>query len=388
MMNDSTTKSPPPRRVLFAAGSAQLGGGNRFLLLTAAELRRRGVQVRLLFPSDGPAAAEARRRAIDAVILPLPAPDLAAPWSTVNGAVTAMRMILSWTPQIVHANDITVARSLALAARFAGSTLVCHMHRPEPLTEREVIWAFRGLPKPHVMIDVCRATGAANGVLLRRHLPHTVHSIVPNGVDLTELAPSAPTGDSARCRVGCIANLLPVKRHDDLLDMLPRLAASHPSVELWLIGDDSLDALYSARLRQRCEAEAELRGRVRFLGRRDDVPALLGQLDLVIHAAEREACSLALLEALASGVPVVASDAGGNGEIIEDGKSGWLVPPGRPDLLAERAAAVLGDQQAHRRCAELGRLRIERHFDIHRTTAALLELYGVARAANEAERLR
>ncbi len=385
-MKDWTTKPNLPRRLLFAAGGAQLGGGNRFLLLTAAELRRRGVDVRLLFPSDGPAAAEARRRAFGTVVLPLPAPDLAAPWSTVNGAVTAMRMILSWTPQIVHANDIAAARPLALAARLAGSTLVCHVHRSEPLTEREVIWSFRGLPGPHAMIDVCEAMGTANGTLLRRHLPHAAHTIVPNGVDLTELAPIAPAGDSARRRVGYIANLLPVKRHDDLLDMLPRLAAAHPNVELWLIGDDSLDADYSARLRQRCDTETELRGRVRFLGRRDDVPSLLGQLDLVIHAAEREACSLALLEALARGVPVVASDAGGNREIIEDGVSGWLVPPGRPDLLAERAAAVLGDPQARRRCAELGRLRVERHFDIRRTTVALLDLYRVVRAASGAER--
>lgn len=365
-----------PERILFVAPGARPGGGNRFLLSTGAELRRRGVVVDLLFLRDGPAVAAARREGFAVDVADLPPPDLAAPLRSARATARAVRLLRRRRPVIVHANDLLAARSVAIASRWVGASLVCHNHRPQPLTDRELAWAFRGLPAPRAVIDVCETNAAANRDLLRRRWPRVAHAVVRNGIDLGALAPaSRPAGGNAH-RLGCVANLLPIKRIEDLLDMMALLARRRADIELWLIGDDSLDRDYSARLRARA---SYLGDRVRFLGRRDDVTALLGELDLVVHAAEAEACPFALLEALACGMPVVAADSGGVAEIVQHEESGWLVPPRRPDLLAERVDALLDDRQAMRRCAAAGRRRVEQLFDVRDSGAALLAIYGAAR---------
>ena len=139
------------------------------------------------------------------------------------------------------------------------------------------------------------------------------------------------------------------KAYDVLLESLGLLSAQGVKFALLLAGTGperpALEAL-SQRL--------GLAERVQFLGDVDDVPALLATACLFAHPSKMEGLSNSILEAMAAGLPVVASSAGGNAEIVEDGVTGLLVPPGRPEPLAEAIRRLLDDAALRKRLGEQG----------------------------------
>jgi glycosyltransferase involved in cell wall biosynthesis len=165
----------------------------------------------------------------------------------------------------------------------------------------------------------------------------------------------------------CLARLEPQKRHDVLLDAW---AALEGDAVLWLAGDGSL----RADLERRAEA---LDGRVRFLGTRADVPDLLAAADLTVLTSDWEGLPLAVLESLAAGRPVVATDVGGVGEVLAAG-GGSVVPPGDPAATAAALNTLLFDRDARDAAAAAGLRVIERDHDPHPLLKAYDELLRTA----------
>src|SRR5262249_35846914 len=146
-----------------------------------------------------------------------------------------------------------------------------------------------------------------------------------------------------------------------------------PQLRLFIAGDGPC----RQALEQRAAA-ADLHDAVRFLGEISDVPGLLAQASLFVLSSVTEGISLTLLEAMARGLPVVATRVGGNGEVVVDGETGRLVPPRQPALLARTLVDLLRDPATLARFGAAGRSRVERHFDIRRMVAAYEDLYRVA----------
>jgi glycosyltransferase involved in cell wall biosynthesis len=117
--------------------------------------------------------------------------------------------------------------------------------------------------------------------------------------------------------------------------------------------------------------EWRLTDQVRFLGERPDVPELLSLLDVFVLCSHSEGLSLTLIEASAASLPIVATDVGGNSEVVEDGSNGLLVPTDQPEPLAAAVAKLLTDKSTATRMGEVGRLNFEREF----TLAAMVERY-------------
>jgi glycosyltransferase involved in cell wall biosynthesis len=165
----------------------------------------------------------------------------------------------------------------------------------------------------------------------------------------------------------CLARLEPQKRHDVLLDAWSRLDGD---AVLWLAGDGSL----RAGLERRAE---RLNGRVRFLGTRKDVPDLLAAADVTVLTSDWEGLPLAVLESMAAGRPVVATDVGGV-RVVLSGGGGLLVPPGDPAATADALAALLSDPAARQSAAAEGLRTIEREYDPHAVMKAYDELLRTA----------
>jgi glycosyltransferase involved in cell wall biosynthesis len=130
---------------------------------------------------------------------------------------------------------------------------------------------------------------------------------------------------------------------------------------LAVVGDVAVGPA-SAGAAVREEAERLLGDRVRFVGRRDDIPEVQRALDVLVNASVAEPFGRSVLEALASGTPVVATDSGGIPEFVEDGETGVLVPPGDDAALAAALDRVLGDAGLRERLAEGGRAAAETRF--------------------------
>ena len=191
--------------------------------------------------------------------------------------------------------------------------------------------------------------------------------VIPNGIDLARFA-RAPEPVAGRVLV--VGRFAPPKRHDLVLRAFPEVHERFPGSELWFVGDgDDRPAA------ERLAAELGVQDATRFLGVREDVPELISQAAVVALASDYEGCPLSLIEAMAAGVPVVATSVGGVPEVVRDGVTGILAEPGSVGGLVRGLAQLLGDGE---RAAELGRAGRElahERFSREQMAAATAEVY-------------
>ena len=174
-----------------------------------------------------------------------------------------------------------------------------------------------------------------------------------------------------------VANLRPEKNHETLIAAAAILQAAHPGVRFQVVGDGS----------RRCELEALTRARgveriVEFLGHRDDVPELLAAADLFVLPSRSEAFPNGAIEAMAAGLPVVASDVGGLHDLIEHDRTGVLVPPADPEALGAATGALMARPERARAIGDAARAEVRRRYSFERMVDAFDSLYQSALEAS------
>lgn len=222
-----------------------------------------------------------------------------------------------------------------------------------------------------------------NGVDLQRYDHQEACCTLRAEYDIPEAAPI----------VGVIARLEPEKGHPTVLEAWPRILTSVPGAHLLIVGEGSR--------REALEAQAaslgllgsdpehprsELGRRVVFTGRRDDVPAVTAALDVAVLPSYREAQGLSILEAMALSRPVVASAVGGIPEMVEDGRSGLLVPPHDRDALARAVTKLLVDHPYADLLGRAGRELVHERFCVELMVRAIESIYDEA-VAEESRRI-
>ncbi len=214
----------------------------------------------------------------------------------------------------------------------------------------------------------------ANGAVIRRQLverdglaPDRV-VVVHNGIDLARFdrlaarAPARPAGAVRRPTIAVVANLRPEKGHLVFLQAAARLAQRCPDAEFVIAGDGPERDRIAARL-----AASPAASRVRLAGAVSNVPAFLRNVDIVaLPSLTNEGFPNAAMEAMAAARPLVATDSGGTRELVVDGVTGYLVPPGDAAQLADRLAELCADPLARRRMGERGRERVASMFTADR----------------------
>jgi glycosyltransferase involved in cell wall biosynthesis len=170
--------------------------------------------------------------------------------------------------------------------------------------------------------------------------------------------------------IGCIANLLPVKRHDLLLEAFADALRSGPGARLVLVGDGPLRPMLERQIRGLGLGE-----RVRLHGSVPDARRIIPAFDVVVQASDREGLPNALLEAAAGGRPIVATDAGGTREIIPDETTGLLVPVGNAGALAGAIRRLMGDVGLRQRLGRAARVHAEGAFGMDRFVNQFASLY-------------
>jgi glycosyltransferase involved in cell wall biosynthesis len=242
-----------------------------------------------------------------------------------------------------HASALFIAQLAAFTAGAAPPLkVVWHDHFGRYLQERRPAWLWgppvrRAAAVVAVNEDLARWSRERLGVEPDRvvYLPN----FVPDAQDAAPV-PDLP-GESGR-RVVCIANLRAQKDHPNLLRAFSVVLRDEPAARLFLAGAD-VEPEYAARVKEEAAAFGDGGDRVVFLGSRPDVPALLHACDVGVLASASEGFPLSLLEYGRAGLAAVATRVGQCAEVLEDGESGLLVPPGDPDSLAWAILALLRD---------------------------------------------
>ena len=273
----------------------------------------------------------------------------------------------------VHAGIGWEGHALVRAAREAGARVVRTEHLPWLLTDPAQQADYAAMAaQVDAVVAVSRAS--AHGwrpVLAGLAGPRPPLVCIPNGVAAPPKSVGAPR-DPRTPVLLCVARFTPQKNHRLLLRAFARAAAGHPGLRLHLVGDGAGEAALRRDARRLGVAEA-----VAFLGRRDDVPALMAAADLLVLASDFEGLPLVVLEAMAAGLPVVATRIGGTVEALGPDHP-WLVPARDAGALAATLAAALGDPGARAAVAAAQRRRHADFYEAARMGADTAILYESA----------
>jgi glycosyltransferase involved in cell wall biosynthesis len=178
--------------------------------------------------------------------------------------------------------------------------------------------------------------------------------------------------------VAVLGRLAPHKGVEYFLDAAATLASAHPTVRFLVVGDsvnaDQGSSAYRQQLERRA-ADLGLARRVVFTGFRTDIPAVARELTVSVLTSFVEGLSNVLLESMAAGVPVVATSVSGNPELVQDGETGLLVPPGDAPALAAAVDRILRDPTLGQRLARAGRRQVEERFSLDRLIRETEQLY-------------
>jgi len=283
------------------------------------------------------------------------------------------RIMQSFRPAIVHTHSYVLRYALPARLSSGGGPVVHTVHN---LASREAgrvgTWIHRIAMRAGVDSVAVSEQVARSFVELYGRPPAIV---IPNGIDLSRFQPGGQSwklangfADGDRLIVS-VARLDPQKNPLGFIDAFARALATEPQWRLLLVGDGSL--------RQEAEARAESLGlgaRVHFLGVRPDIDALLPECDLFALASNWEGMPIAVVEAMAAGLPVAATAVGGVPELVGHGATGLLVPPGDTPALADALALLARDPVLRR---ELGRAARERAqcFGLDRMIGAYAQLF-------------
>lgn len=183
-------------------------------------------------------------------------------------------------------------------------------------------------------------------------------TVIPNGVDTDFFRPPRQTRDREPV-ILCVARMVPEKDHETLIRAFRLVHREHPAAQLWLVGDGPRKPAIEQLVQQTLPP-----GRVRFLPGRADLRPLLEQASLFALSSRHEAFPNVVLEAMAMGLPVVATKVGGLPELVVPGETGWLTPSGNAPALAGAMAQLLDDPESRQAMGRAGRARVERNFTL------------------------
>jgi glycosyltransferase involved in cell wall biosynthesis len=284
------------------------------------------------------------------------------------------RWIARHRPHIVHAHDAHSLMPAAVAARLVRPrpAVVGHRRVDFPIRDQALSrWKYSRGPDRLVAISE-----RVREVLEEGGIPASRIALIPSGIVLE--TPSAPDGPSLRERVGApadapiiltIASLADYKDHPTLLEAAARLAPREPMTRWAVCGAGGLLEPMRAEVERR-----GLAGRVRYLGYVPGARGLLPQADVFCLSSKTEGLGTSVLDAMAGGVPVASTAAGGIPEMIDHEVTGLLAPVGDGVALAATVDRLLDDPALARRLAEAARARV-RDFDIERTIERTEALY-------------
>jgi len=365
-------------RLLILCEYPTLLGGERSMLATLGTIAVAGFEILVAAPASGPLAEAIRDSSIATHV----------PWPTLNdgGARLPLEQLRSdlrgfatrLRPDLIHANSLSTARIAGPVAVDCRVASIGHLRDIVKLAPQSV----QDLNSHRRLIAVSAATRDYH---IAQGLDASRCFVVHNGVDLTQFRPRPRSGylhkelylpSSARL-VAVVGQLGMRKGTDTVLAAAAMVARQLPDAH-WLIVGERTSQKEESRVFEeglrKLAAQSPLAGGVHFLGTRDDMPTLLNECDLLVHAARQEPLGRVLLESAACGLAIIATDVGGTREIFPTGEA-ILVRPDDANQLAGKIVEVLSDSKRQAALQAAARTRAEAAFDIQHAARRLVEQY-------------
>jgi glycosyltransferase involved in cell wall biosynthesis len=368
-------------RILQICSARAIGGGERHLIDLTNALAGKGHDLYAALAPNSPLRSELITALPEQNIITLRLRNAL----DVGSALRLARFARERNIEIIHAHMARDYPIAALAAHSAGQLpYILTRHVLFPLNKLQR-FALRRVAR---VISVSQAV--ADNLRAQKIFPEQRIAIIPNGIRANLFFREADASSRVLWRerlnaraaffIGIVGHLAPIKGQEDFLRAAALIAERRKDTDFVIIGEDKArGGEHRARL-ERLIAELDLRERVHLLGWLDDVIPVLGALDLAVSASRAEPFGLAIIEAMASGAPVIATISEGAREIIEDGVTGKLVPIGDTEALAKAIDELLDNPSSRKRMATRARQTVCERFSLEQMVAATEEVYRTALA--------
>jgi glycosyltransferase involved in cell wall biosynthesis len=374
-----TATDPNPLRVAFLAGTLDQGGAEKQLTYMARALKEAGVDVRVYSLRRGEYCEAVLQKS-----------GLAATWIGRYDAppvrlANFAKELSSFRPHVVQAAHFFTNLYVAFAGRLFSSIVIGSL-RGDTTFEMEQNgrwgpWLLRLPPSLLANSRLACRNAKALGV------PADALHLVPNVIDLREFDASARNGasrnDADRISVMAIGRLVRVKRYDLFLRAIAAARQQVPSICGVLVGDGPERAPL-----EHLAAELNLKSEhLTFLGRRSDVPQLLRSAEMLVLCSTHEGFPNVILEAMAAGVPTVTTPVGDVAEIVENGRSGIVVPANDLEALTNCIVHLARAEDERRKMGRAARVDVEKRFSFDRLGVQLLATYSAVAEQQRRQRV-
>jgi glycosyltransferase involved in cell wall biosynthesis len=342
-------------------------GGLEYLTIQLSEqLERRGIRSHIISLTDGVLIGEANQRGIETTALNKKAGFDAGTVFRI-GKILRERGI-----GLVHTHNLSPLVHGTLAAAMTGTRSVNTRHGPDPQSTYGFIWGMNDRV-------VAVSDHARRELVKYNHVNPDKIRVILNGIDLSPYSSPGPTTNPLREEfqigagtkiVGNFSRLEPEKDQKTLLRAFRILMDQGVNARLVIAGGGKLEG----ELKQLTQ-DLDLTNDVHFLGFRKGIPDLLRCIDLYVVSSTMEGLSLSLLQAMAAGLPVVATNTGGNPEVVVEGETGYIVDCGNPAALAAAMSRVLACPETAQRMGHSAKDNAYRLFGIDRMVESYISLY-------------
>ena len=391
---------PEPIRVMRIISRMNIGGPAVHVVLLNAGLDERGYDCLLVTGSEGISEGSLRHLAVSSHLRLAVIPELGreiSPRSDFLTLITLYRLMRRERPHIVHTHTAKAGFVGRIAARLAGVPIVVHTFHGH------VFHGYFSPAKTRLFVTIERLGARLSTRIitisprLREEIAHYGVTgreridVIPLGFELEAFA-SQPraTGDFRRSLgfpaeaklVGIVGRLVPIKNIPLLLEAAALAREQNPEIRVVVVGDGELREELNARA-----SALGLRNAVVFAGWRRDLASVYADLDAVVISSDNEGTPASLIEAMATGCPVVATRVGGVPDLIADGETGRLVPPGDREAMADALLALFQEPERTARMADLARRQVLERHQATRLIADVDRLYGELLAASGRPRL-
>ena len=354
-------------KVLHVESGRYLYGGAKQVEYLLRGLGRHGVESQLACPRGSDIGQAVRALGIRVHELPMGGDlDLPLVWRL-------LRLIRKEQPDLVHLHSRRGADILGgLAARLSGTKVVVSRRVDNPESPFVVKWKYRLFDR---VITISQ--GIAE-VLLSEGMPREKLVCVRSAVDFEAYQTGCDDSGFRQAFdlkendlvVAMVAQLIPRKGHRIMLQAMQRLREAYPGLKLLIFGRGPLQQELAQSIQ-----DMGLQEQVNLVGFYEDLPSILPCFDLLAHPALMEGLGIALLQAASAGLPVVAVNAGGMPEAVEDGVTGRLVEAGNVDALTAALEQLLSDRELRQRMGQAGREKMRREFSVETMVEGNLRVY-------------
>ena len=373
-------------KISYFIGSLRLGGAEKQVVELALGLDPSRFEVEICCINQGGPMVESVREAgipvhIHKVYLPYGKYSPASYLHLYREIRKITRHIREWKPDIIHGYLFAAYVVGILCGKKAGVPILISSRRSLGFFKDAKAWQqkLENYVNRRTLLILANSKAVCDDVISREKHCRGKLRLIYNGVDLEKYRPEESDPEVRRewnigkddIVVGCVANLIHYKGHLEILEAAVPLVAEFPDLKFVFVGRDGGMKRKIVEKRSALGLEKN----VILAGTRQDVERIIPAFDILLLASHEEGFSNVLLEGMACGIPIVATNVGGNPESVLDGETGFIVPPKNPGEMTRALGKLMKDPALRGRFGTAGRRRVEKEFSKEKLIQTMDEFY-------------